>query len=331
MAEKILSQDEVEALLQGMSGGEVETEQDEGPAGGTRQYDLTNQERIIRGRMPGLEIINERFTRFFQASISSFLKRDVDVTPTSVGVPKFGELMRKIPLPSSINILKMDPLRGLVLLILDTKFVYRLIDLYFGGAGQTYVKIEGRNFTLIEERIIRKVVDLMIADIEKSWKSLVPIKIRHMRSEINPQFATIVAPTEVVVTTTFKIEIEDLGGDLFIGLPYPTIEPIREKLYGGFQSDQLEENRKWMDRFAEQLTECRLETIAEIGRASLTIGDVVDLSVGDVIMLDKKVSDDLEIKVEGRTLFHARPGRHNGNVAYQVTRVRSKKMEGADA
>ncbi|MFQ5543470.1 MAG: flagellar motor switch protein FliM [Nitrospiria bacterium] len=324
MGEKILSQDEVEALLRGVSGGEVDTEQEEVSDGGTRDYDLTNQERIIRGRMPSLEIINERFARLFQVSMSGFLKKDVEMFPVSVTVPKFGELMRKIPLPSSINVLKMDPLRGHILLILDTKFVYRLIDLYFGGSGQTYVKIEGRNFTAIEERVIRKVVEMILIDLEKSWKAVFSVAISHVRAEINPQFAAIVAPTEVVVTTTFKLEIEDEGGDIFIGLPYPTIEPIREKLYGGFQSDQLEENKKWAERFAAQLFECRLNTVAEIGKTTLTVGEVSDLAVGDVIMLNKKAQDDLEIRVAGIPVFKGRPGCHRGNVAYQVTSVRGE-------
>ncbi|MEC4677694.1 MAG: flagellar motor switch protein FliM, partial [Nitrospirota bacterium] len=169
MAEKILSQDEVEALLQGVTSGEVETE-GEGTQEGANNYDLTNQERIIRGRMPSLEIINERFARLFQISMTTFLKKEIEVIPVSIDMPKFGELMRKIPLPSSINIVKMDPLRGAVLIILDTKFVYRLVDLYFGGSGQTYVKIEGRDFTSIESRIIQKVVDKILSDLETSWK-----------------------------------------------------------------------------------------------------------------------------------------------------------------
>lgn len=320
MAEKILSQDEVEALLQGVNSGEVATES-EGKQEGTRDYDLTSQERIIRGRMPSLEIINERFARLFQASMTTFLKKEIEVVPVSIDVPKFSELMRKIPLPSSINIVKMDPLKGAVLIILDTKFVYRLVDLYFGGSGQTYVKIEGRDFTAIESRIIQKVVDKILADLETSWKPIFKVSITHIRTEINPQFAAVVTPTEVVVTTLFKIEIDGEGGDIFICMPYPTIEPIREKLYGSFQSDQDEENKVWSERFAEQITECGLNAVAEIGQAVLTVGELTRLSVGDVIMLNRTVRDDLDLKVEGKTVFHGRAGLHRGNVAFQITSV----------
>ncbi len=320
MAEKILSQDEVEALLQGVTSGEVETE-GEGTQEGANNYDLTNQERIIRGRMPSLEIINERFARLFQISMTTFLKKEIEVIPVSIDVPKFGELMRKIPLPSSINIVKMDPLRGAVLIILDTKFVYRLVDLYFGGSGQTYVKIEGRDFTSIESRIIQKVVDKILSDLETSWKPIFKVEITHIRTEINPQFAAVVTPSEAVVTTLFKIEIDGEGGDIFIGMPYPTIEPIREKLYGSFQSDQDEENKVWAKRFAEQMTECNLSAVAEIGKAELTVRELTKLSVGDVIMLNRTVREDLDLKIEGKTVFHGRAGLHRGNVAFQITSI----------
>lgn len=326
MAEKILSQDEVEALLQGVDSGEVETTSDEKQEG-ANAYDLTNQERIIRGRMPSLEIINERFARLFQISMTTFLKKEIDVVPVSIDVPKFGELMRKIPLPSSINIVKMDPLRGAVLVILDTKFIYRLIDLYFGGSGQTYVKIEGRDFTPIENRIIQKVVDKLLFDLETSWKPIFKINITHVRTEINPQFAAVVTPSEVVVTTLFKIEIDGEGGDIFVGMPYPTIEPIREKLYGSFQSDQDEENKVWAERFAEQMRECNLNAVAEIGRAQLTVGELTRLSVGDVIMLNRTVKEDLDLKIEGQTIFQGRAGLHRGNVAFQITSVRKDRKK----
>ncbi len=329
MAEKILSQDEVEALLQGVSDGAVDTEQEPlNDEGGIHAYDLSNQERIIRGSMPSLDIINERFARFSQMSISTFSKRDVDVVPGAVDIPKFDAFMRKIPLPSSINIIKVEPLRGYALLILDAKFIYRLVDLYFGGKGQTYVKIEGRDFTTIEQGIIKKVVDQMLIDLQKSWKPVFAVSISHSRSEINPQFASIIAPSEVIVSSVFKVELEGEGGEVFVGLPYPTIEPIREKLYGGFQSDQLEENSKWKQRFSEQLVHSALKLTVEVGSVTLSVKEIIDLTVGDTLLLNKGVNDGLEMKVEGKTIFEGRPGRHNGNVAVQVTSMTVDQKEG---
>ncbi|MFQ5597177.1 MAG: flagellar motor switch protein FliM [Nitrospiria bacterium] len=331
MADKILSQDEVEALLQGVNEEELETEQKSIPDPGEVQaYDLTNQERFIRGQMPGLEIINERFARFSQASISSFMKRDIDVIPAGIEVPKFEEFMLKIPLPSSINILKMGSLRGSALLVIDSKFIYRLVDLFFGGSGQTYVKIEGRDFTTIELRILKKVLDQMLLDLEKSWKPIFPVNITSIRSEINPQFASVVAPSEVIISSAFNLEIDGEGGEIYFGIPYPTIEPIREKLYGSFQGEQNEDNTRWAECFSEQLVECPMLLTAEIGTVSLTVGEVSKLSVGDTILLNKSMKEDLEVKIEGKTIFHGKPGLHRGNVAIQIASIKKDRKEAED-
>ncbi|MFY9268935.1 MAG: flagellar motor switch protein FliM [Candidatus Manganitrophaceae bacterium] len=321
MAEKILSQDEVDALLKGLGGGKVDVQQPAQPVSGIRSYDLTTQDRIIRGRMPSLEIINERFGRFFQVSVSSTLRREVEFTPVSVEIVKFGEFMRKIPLPSSISVVKMDPLRGYVLLVIDSAVIYRWIDLLFGGSGQTHVKIEGRDFTQIEQRVIRKIVDLLLQDLQKAWTPVIPVKITLARSEINPQFAMIVAPTEVAVIACFKLEMDGQGKEIFLCLPYPTIEPVREKLYGGFQSDQLEVDRQWTERFKDQLTGTFVSVGIELGAAMLTVREVINLAVGDVITLDRGTDDFLEMAVEGSPKFYGRPGVHHGNRAFQVVGV----------
>lgn len=319
MGEKILSQDEVEALIKGVNEGDVDTEAAEAPASGVRGYDLTSQDRIIRGRMPSLEIINERFARLFRVSISSLLRKEAEISPVSVDIVKFGEFARMIPLPSSINVIKMDPLRGHILIVLDAKGVYRMVDLYFGGQGQTYVKVEGRDFTTVEQRIIQRVIGMLLEDYQKAWSPLHRIKVVFVRSEINPQFAAVVAPTEVVVKVVFRMELEGEGCDIFICLPYPTIEPIRDKLYGGFQSDQLEVDGQWGVRFRSQLGGCLLNVTAEVGEASLTLDEVIHLSEGDIILLDKNINEDLTMKVEGRPKFSGRAGTHQGNPAFQIT------------
>ncbi|MFQ5779656.1 MAG: flagellar motor switch protein FliM [Nitrospiria bacterium] len=319
MADKILSQGEVEALVKGVKEGEVDTQVAEGPASGVRGYDLTNQDRIINRRMPSLEIINERFARLFQASLSSFLRKEVAFAPGSVDILKFGEFTKKIPPPSNINVIKMDPLRGHTLIVFDAKAVYRLVDLYFGGKGQTDVKIEGREFTTIEQRIARKIVTILLEDFERAWKPLHPVKILFARAETNPQFASVVAPTEVAIQICFKLEVEGEGGEVFVCLPYPTIEPIRDKLYSSFQSDQPEVDGKWGERFRTQLFNCNLSVTAEIGDAILTLDEVIHLSVGDIIVLNKNVSGNLGLKVEGRPKFYGRAGIYQGNRALQIT------------
>ncbi|MBI3594022.1 MAG: flagellar motor switch protein FliM [Nitrospirae bacterium] len=321
MADKVLSQAEVDALLRGVTDGSVKTAEKTPPPTGVRTYDLTSQERIIRGRMPTLEIINERFARFFQVSLSSTIRKTVDFSPQSIGVTKFNEFIRKVPVPSSLIVLKMEPLRGNALLVLDASLVFILLDYFLGGKGQTYVKPEGRDFTAIEQKFIQKLLEMILSDLEKAWNPVYQTKISVVRSEINPQFVMIVAPTEVTVTITFKVELEDKNFDLFLCLPYPTIEPIREKLYGGFQSDQLEVDKGWGDRFKSQLEGCAVDMMAELGTATLSLQEVGQLSKGDVILLDRAVNDELVLKIENRPKFLGHPGVSHGNTAFQVTRI----------
>lgn len=325
MAEKVLSQAEVDALLKGVASGEVETEAVSAPADGARSYDLTSQERIIRGRMPSLEIVNERFTRLFQVSLSAMLRRPVEFAAVSIQATKFGEFMKKIPLPSSINLVKFEPLKGHVLIVIDATMVYLLIDHFFGGTGQTHVKTEGRDFTPIQQRFISKVLGLMLVDLQKAWTPLHPVSITFARSEINPQFAMVVVPTEVVLTVTFRLEIEGAGKtasrEIFLCLPYPTIEPIRDKLYSSFQSDQLDVDRQWTTRFRSQLQRCSTVVTAELGATVLNVNEVSRLAVGDVIVLDTRVNDDLELRVEGRPKFYGKPGMHRGKPAFQISGV----------
>ena len=317
--DKILSQDEVNVLLKGIDSGEVATNAPPADDTGARPYDLTSHDRVIRGRMPTLEIINERFARIFQISMSASLKKIVDVHMASVELMKFGEFMKHMPLPSCINVFKMEPLKGYSLMVIDPRMVYLLIDNFFGGKGQTHVKIEGRDFTSIELRIIKKIVNLCFQDIEKAWKPVHPVTVQLSRTEINPQFASIVTPTEIVMVMAFDIEIDSAPGKIHICIPYPSIEPIKEKLQAGYQSDQYEVDHKWMDRFRKQLPECPVTVTVELAGATVKVRDILNLSAGDVIILDKQVEESIVARIEGVPKFNGRPGVFRGNLALQIT------------
>ncbi len=316
---KILSQDEVDALLKGMSGGEIEVETDAGhEADGVIVYDLTNQDRIIRGRMPTLEIINDRFARLFRTTLSSALRKIVDMTTTSVDMVKFGEFMRSLPVPTSLHIFKMDPLRGHAIFVLESKLVFNLVETFLGGTGGGEVKIEGRDFTAIEHQLTRKVVMLALKDMEQAWKPVHEVTMVYQRTEINPQFASIVPPTDVVIVVKFEMEMEHAAGTITVCIPYSTVEPIRTKLYAGFQSDQLEVDHEWMRRFREQLKDAEVDFSVELGRAHLQSGELLDLKVGDVLQLDKDIKDFLVGMVEGVPKFRGRPGTYRGAKAFRV-------------
>ena len=316
---KILSQDEVDALLKGMGGGEVETETDDGAgADGVTAYDLTNQDRIIRGRMPTLEIINDRFARFFRQTMATALRKVVDISAFSIDMIKFGEFMRGLPVPTSLHVFKADPLRGHAIMVIDTKLVFNLVDSFFGGSGRGYIKVEGRDFTPIEARLVTKVIKMALADLERAWNPVHPLNLSYVRGETNPQFASVVAPTEVVIVIKFEFELEQTVGTLIICLPYSTIEPIRSKLYAGFQSDQLEVDTAWINRFIERVREAEVSMVVELGRTMITGEDIMNLTIGDIIMLRHDVREPLDIQVEGVPKFKVFAGASRGQKAVRV-------------
>ncbi|MFP4517095.1 MAG: flagellar motor switch protein FliM, partial [Desulfovibrionales bacterium] len=311
---KILNQDEVDALLRGMTGGEVETETEILDESGIVAFDLANQDRIIRGRMPVMEIINDRFARLASNAIANSMRKKVDVNPISIDMSKFGDFMRSLPVPTSINIFKMDPLRGNALVVVDTRLVFALVENFFGGAG-SQPKVEGREFTPIEQVIIARIVNILLTTMEEAWQPVHPVKIELVRSEINPQFATIVPPSDVVVVVSFEIELETSIGSLIVALPYATIEPIRSKLYASFQSERLEVDHAWIGRFKERLLETPVEVVVELGKTAISGRQLMSLKPGDVLLLDTDVDDLLKAEVQGVRKFFGQPGFVKGNRA----------------
>lgn len=317
---KILSQDEVDTLLRGLTGGEVEADSEilEDDSG-IVAFDLSNQDRIIRGRMPVMEIINDRFARLATNALANAMRKRVDVNPISIDMSKFGDFMRSLPVPTSINIFKLDPLRGNAILVVDSRLVFALVENFFGGAG-SQPKVEGRDFTPIEQAIIQKVVKIALANLEDAWRPVHEVHVELIRSEINPQFAAIVPPSDVVVVVTFEVELENAIGSMIACLPYATIEPIRSKLYASFQSERLEVDHAWISRFKERLMETPVELVVEFGKTQLSGRQLLSLKEGDIILLDTDAEDLLKAEVQGVRKFWGIPGNVKSNKAFQVHR-----------
>jgi len=318
---QILSQEEVDALLSGVSSGSVESETEELAPGQAVSYDLTSQERIIRGRMPAMEMANERLARQLRMSLSSVLRRIVEVSGVSVEMTKFVDFIRTIPIPSSINMFKMDPLRGTSLLVFGAPLVFTLIELFFGGGGKTRAKTEGREFTPIEQAIIMKIVKIFLADIQESWQMITPIQTEYAGSEMNPQFVNIVAPSEIVIRIELQIEVESFSDRILICIPYSMIEPVKERLYSSFQSDKLEADNRWVDSIRNLLLQSSVNMSVLLGRAKLTVGDIAELKAGDVLVLDSNKAVDLVLDIEGVPKFLVKPGQHHGTRAVRITRL----------
>jgi len=316
---KVLNQDEVDALLRGLQGEDFETEaepvEDDSDV---VSFDLTNQDRIIRGRMPVLEIINDRFARQLSTNLATLIRKRMDINPASVDMTKFGEFMRSLPVPTSINLFKMSPLRGHAMMIVDTRLVFAFVENLFGGAG-SQPKVEGRDFTPIEQKIIKKVVLNALTELEQAWQPVHDISIEFQRSEINPQFASIIPPSDVVVVVTFEVELENAVGNILVALPYATIEPIRSKLYASYQSERLEVDQTWVDRLKERLMDTPLDVRVRLGQSQISSRQLLNLSEGDIIMLDTDVEDSLTAEIEGIPKFRGQPGQVKGNRAFVIT------------
>lgn len=323
---KILQQDEVDALLRGLSGGEVEAEQDiPDDDSGVVTFDLANQDRIIRGRMPVLEIVNDRFARLATNNLANTMRKRVDINPISIDMSKFGDFMRSLPVPTSLSIFKMDPLRGNAILVVDSRLVFALVESFFGGSG-SQPKVEGRDFTPIEQAIVDRVVKIALSNLEDSWRPVHEVHLELIRSEVNPQFAAIVPPSDVVIVITFEVELENAIGSLIVCLPYSTLEPIRSKLHASFQSERLEIDHVWVSRFKERLLETPVELVVRLGRTKITGRQLVNLEEGDLLLLNTDEEDMVECEVEGVLKYYGIPGRVKANRAIQITKAIEPKM-----
>ncbi len=283
----ILSQDEIDALLHGVDSGDVETEKDDlMPDGSARLYNFNSQDRIVRGRLPTLEMINERFARYFRISLFNMLRRSPEISVSGVQMLKFAEYVHSLFVPTSLNLVQINPLRGTALFIFDPKLVFIVVDNFFGGEGRFYTRIEGREFTPTEMRVIQMLLQQVFKDLKEAWTPVMKVDFEYLNSEVNPQFANIVSPTEVVVVTTFHIELDGGGGDLHVTMPYSMIEPIRELLDAGMQSDRSDVDERWLIALREEMKEAPVEVSSILAEVDISLRDLLKIKAGDVIPIN---------------------------------------------
>lgn len=319
MTQHALTQDEVDALLAGVTGEPDAAAASPVDASGVRQYDLSSQERIVRGRMPTLEIVHERFARNFRIGLFNFMRRSPDISVGPVKVQKYSAFLRNIVVPTSINIMHIRPLRGSGLLICDPVLVFSIIDNLFGGNGSNHVRVEGREFSPTEQRIILRLVEVIAQEYTKAWSTIYPITLEYARSEMHTQFANVATPSEIVVTATFRIEIGEGGGDLHICIPYSTFEPIRETLYSPLQGDQAEPDRRWVTLLTQQIKSATVELTAELAQKESNVRTLLGLKAGDFIELTRTPT--LTAKVDGVPLFECAYGTMGARYGLRVQDV----------
>lgn len=312
----LLSQDEVDALLHGVDGGEVETGGDTPPPGEVQAFDFANQDRIIRGRMPTLEVINDRFARQFRISLFNQFRRSAEISVGGVEMLKFSEYIHRLLVPTSLNLVRVRPLRGTALMVFDPNLVFTLVDCFFGGDGRYHTKIEGRDFTATENRVLRIVLDQAFNDLRDAWSGLLKVQFEFLGAEVNPQFANIVSPSEVVVVSSFHIELESGAGDFHVTMPYTMLEPMREQLDAGLQSDRGEVDERWLNALRSEIELAEVELVASLTEARITVGELVSLRAGDVIPFD--FPERVTVAAEGIPILRGRFGARGGNYAIKV-------------
>ena len=313
----LLSQDEIDALLHGVddSDGEEASEEEAEDESGVRAYDLASHERIVRGRMPTLEMINERFARHTRISLFNLLRRTADVTVNGVQVMKYGDYVNTLYVPTSMNLVKVTPLRGTGLFIMDAKLVFKLVDQFFGGDGR-HAKIEGREFTPTETRLVHKTLRQFFTDLEEAWKPVKEVKFEYVGSEVNPAMANIVNPSEVVVVSTFQVDLEGGSGEFHVTLPYAMIEPIREILVSGFQNTEDKADERWQTALRRDLSLAALDLNLIIAERQLTLRDVMSFEAGDVIPVE--MPEKLKLEASGIPVYHCQLGTSRGNLAIKI-------------
>jgi flagellar motor switch protein FliM len=327
-AEKVLDQDEIDALIHGVDTGAVNTEPVAAP-GEARSYDFSEQTRIVRGRMPTLEMINERFVRLFRLSLYNLLRRSPEIALAPLQIKKFSEYAHTLHVPTSLNLVKISPFRGTALVVLDSKLVFAVVDNFFGGVGR-HAKIEGREFTATEQRIIHMILRSVFADLREAWSHVAAIELEYLQSEINPNFANIVSPSEIVVVTSCHIELNGGGGALHVTMPYSMIEPLREVLDAGIASDRVEKDARWSTLLRSEIEDAEVQLNTLLGHTSVTLADLLNLKPGDILPCD--FAGQVTLLAEEVPLFRGSFGLSRGQQAIKIEeRLRRPGAISADA
>ncbi len=325
MSDSFLSQDEVDALLKGVDGEEDAKEEETDPSE-VQSYNLATQERIVRGRMPTLEVINERFARLLRIGLFNFFRRTVEISVGPVKVQKYSDFIRNLVVPTNLNLIQMNPLRGTGLMVIDPSLAFLMVDNMFGGDGRFHTRVEGREFTQTELRIIRRVLDILFETYGKSWEPVYPVEFEYLRSEMNTQFANIATPNEVVVTITFNVELGEVGGDMHFCFPYSMLEPIKDLLTSTLQGEVLGVDKRWVRLMTQQIQAAEVEIVADLAHKNLSLQEILNLKVGDVIPMS--MNEEIDVVADNIPVMRCKYGSFNGQYALRVQKLlRSNSTE----
>jgi flagellar motor switch protein FliM len=319
MSESFLSQEEVDALLEGVTGESQKATEEVAEHGEVRPYNISSQERIVRGRMPTMEIVNERFARNLRLGLFNFIRRSPEVSVGPVAVQRYSAFLRELAVPTNFNIVAIRPLRGSGMVVCEPSLVFGIIDTLYGGIGKFQTRIEGRDFSATEQRVINRLVDVITEEYKKAWKGIYPLELEYQRSEMQPQFATIATPSEIVISTSFQLEIGDIAGAIHFCFPYSTLEPIRDVLYSSTQGDSMEVDRRWVNVLTREIQAAEVTIVAQLAKADATVERLMSLKKGDFIELEREQR--IQATVDGVPIFECNYGTHNAKYAIRIEKA----------
>uniref|UniRef100_A0A832LV71 Flagellar motor switch protein FliM n=1 Tax=Caldimicrobium thiodismutans TaxID=1653476 RepID=A0A832LV71_9BACT len=325
--EKILSQEEIDALLSGLESGKIDVTPEAKEEGQVRPFDFKNFAISTRLKIPGIDVISDHLARSLRLGFSTLLREMVELSNVPTQMERFKDFMNKIPVPTSIHIFKLEPLKGNALLIIDAPLVFVFVERFLGGGERKIVKVEGREFTPIEQRLIKKVVDMIFLELEKAWRNIYPVKPKYVRGEVNPQFARVLQPEETVLVTGFNVDLEFVSGKILFCYPLSAFQPIKEKLYSPYQIEEVIDS-KWKRAIEKSIFDSQILIRAILGKGQITIGELIHLEKGDVLLLDKKVDEPVEIWIDDTLKMLGRLGVYKKHYAVQVERFLIQKENG---
>ena len=324
MSESFLSQEEVDALLEGVTGESQKLAEEVLESGEVRPYNISSQERIVRGRMPTMEIVNERFARNLRVGLFNFIRRSPEISVGPVTVQRYSAFLRELAVPTNFNIVAIRPLRGSGLIVCEPALVFGVIESLYGGTGKFQTRIEGRDFSATEQRVINRLVNVITEEYKKAWTGIYPLELDYQRSEMQPQFANVATPSEIVISTSFQLEIGEITGAVHFCIPYATLEPIRDVLYSSTQGDSLEVDRRWVNVLTQEIQAAEVVLVAELATADATVEQLLAMKAGDFIELDRKPR--IQATIDGVPIFECQYGTHNAKYALKI----EKSLRGND-
>ncbi len=319
MSESFLSQEEVDALLEGVTGESQKAVEEAAQHDEVRAYSISSQERIVRGRMPTMEIVNERFARNLRVGLFNYIRRSPEISVGPVSVQRYSAFLRELAVPTNFNIVAIRPLRGSGLIVCEPALVFGVIDTLYGGIGKFQTRIEGRDFSATEQRVINRLVDVITGEYKKAWTGIYPLELDYQRSEMQPQFANIATPSEIVISTSFQLEIGDIAGSIHFCFPYSTLEPIRDVLYSSTQGDSIEVDRRWVNVLTREIQAAEITLVAELARADATVEQLLAMKKGDFIELEREPK--IQATVDGVPIFECHYGTHNAKYALRIDKA----------